>query len=293
MAKSYYDILGISKNASVKEMKQVYRKLARKHHPDVNPGDKSAEAKFKEINEAYQVLSDPETRRKYDRFGENWEHADQYAKAASRSRTYQRPSEWQFGSVDLGEEGLGSGGSVFDRFFGGDLFGTRGRRPSRYQIDVEVTLEEAYAGTTRTVVIDGPSAPKRLEVKIPPGVDNGSKIKVPAREAREIILMVSIRPHDRFERKRQNLYMEAPIPLYNAILGGEVLVPTIDGNKVALKVPPETQNGRTFRISKKGMPKLGAKDNLGDLYVTLRVVLPSKLTEEENQKFRELKTIRP
>ena len=294
MAKSYYDILGVSRKASEKEIKQAYRRLARKYHPDVNPGDATAEARFKEINEAYQVLSDPEDRRKYDRFGENWKYADQYVTAGAQGRgARQGPFEWRFDNVNVSQDDPGFGGGVFERFFGGGPFGSHRQRQASYQMAVEVGLEEAYAGTAKTIQIDGPEGPKRIEVKIPPGVDNGSKIKVPGGKGRQIILNVSVRPHGKFERKGRDLYARLSVPLYDAILGGEVTVPTIDGKRVALKIPAETQNGRTFRIANKGMPRIGsAGPEKGDLYVTVQVTLPAKLSSGEKEKFQELRSMR-
>ncbi|MBI4301734.1 MAG: J domain-containing protein [Chloroflexi bacterium] len=321
-SKNYYAILGVNKNATDKEIKQAYRRLARRYHPDVNPGDNTAEAKFKEINEAYEVLSDPEKRGKYDQFGERWQYADQYAQAGQSGGF-----RWDFGRREAPfsyqESDLGS---IFEGLFGGRGFTTT-RRPQRGQ-DVEqpleITLEEAYQGTARLLQMASQEPclscqgrgtlkggicptcggsgvnlrPRRLEVKIPPGVKNGSRIRV-AREggmgyggARgDLYLVISVKPHPLFQRQNDDLHVEVSVPLTEAILGGEVEVPTLKG-KVALKIPPETQNGRAFRLKGQGMPHLGDTTR-GDLYAKVRVVLPTKLTETQKELFQELKRESP
>jgi len=317
--KDYYRILGVSKEATVKEIKQAYRKLARKHHPDVNPGDGSAEAKFKEINEAYEVLSDAEKRKKYDQYGENWQYADQFAKAGRG-----QPS-WDFsrgGTIfDFGDIGGGGFGSIFDSVLSG-LGGRRARRPQRgrdLEYPVEVSLEEAYRGATRmleTQVEEGcPSCRgegcpacggsgrvmrrKRFEVKIPPGVKDGSKVRIAGKggpgygggASGDLYLLSSVKTDKRFRRTGDDLHVEVPVSLVDAILGSEVQVPTIEGKKLALKIPPETQNGKVFRLAKQGMPHLGGNTK-GDLLVKVQVVLPTKLSEREKKLFQELKSIR-
>ncbi|MBI4298164.1 MAG: J domain-containing protein [Chloroflexi bacterium] len=294
MARDYYEILGIPKSASEKELRQAYRRLARKFHPDVNPGNKTAEARFKEINEAYEVLSNAETRRKYDRFGHNWKQADRFAQTGSRVGT-QEPVEWTYRSgSDLRDELNNVGlGDIFDRYFGGR--GSRKRRRPSIEQPVEVTLEEAFAGTTRIIEITSPegNTPKlhRLEVKIPPGVDSGSRVRVAGPSGEEIILQVSVMPHSRFERKGNDLNIEVSVPLYEAILGGEIEVPTLKG-KVLLKIPPETDNKRSFRLAGQGMPRLGFPNKRGDLLVRAQIVLPSGLSQREKEMFQELKALR-
>ena len=239
--KSYYDTLGVSKTASAKEIKQAYRKLARKYHPDVNPGDKSAEAKFKEINQAYEVLSDTGKRKKYDQYGDKWQYADQFAQAG------QQQSSWDFSRGggrttfrfedlgDLGDMGSGGFGDIFDSVLGG--FGrSKTRRPQRgrdYEQAVEITLQEAYHGTSRVLQKEN----QRLEVKIPAGAQTGTRVRMSGEgengagggPAGDLFLRVSVMPDRRFERKADDLYTTVTVDLYTLILGGEVnWTPTTD-----------------------------------------------------------------
>jgi len=323
--KDYYAILGVSRSATDKEIKQAYRRLARKYHPDVNPGDKSAEARFKEINEANEVLSDPEKRKKYDQFGAQWQSAEQFARAG-------RGAQWDFGrggvytTSDFGD--LGDLGDIFGNIFQGFATGTgTARRPAgsrAIEHPVDVTLEEAFQGTKRVIQLQTEEAcstcggsgrvgrtrcstcggsgrllkPRRLEVKIPPGVGDGSKVRIagqgsqgPGGSRGDLYLMVRVLPHQVFERKGDDLHTEISIPLVTAVLGGEVAVPTMKG-KVALKVPPETQNGKVFRLAGQGMPHLNDSSR-GDLFAKVKVLLPTRLTPQERQLFEQLKAYRP
>ena len=323
--KDYYQILGVSRSASEKEIKQAYRRLARKHHPDLNPGDKSAEAKFKAINAAYEVLSNPEKRKKYDQFGDQWEYAEQFAKTEGRERV-----RWDFGrggsTFEYGD--LSSFGDIFSSLFGGSGIGSRMRGPQRGQdmeSTIEVTLEEAYHGSTRVIQLQteelctacggtgrvgnrvcticngagGKVIPRRLEVKIPAGVRDGSRIRiageaVPGRAGGnkgDLYLVVKVLTHKLFERKGDDLYTEVSVPLATAILGGEVGLPTLNGN-LSLKIPPETQNGKVFRMAGKGMPVLN-NANYGNMFAKVKVVLPTNLTEEEKKLFERLLSLRP
>jgi molecular chaperone DnaJ len=323
--KDYYQILGINRNASEKEIKQAYRRLARKHHPDLNPGDKSAEARFKEMNAAYEVLSNPEKRKKYDQFGDQWEYAEQFAKAGGQGRV-----RWDVGKGGTAfEYGDGSElGDIFSSLFGDGGMGSRMKRgPQRGQdveSPVEVSLEEAYHGSRRVIQLQtaepctacggtgrvgnrvcticsgtGEKAiPRRLEVKIPPGVRDGSRIRMageglPGRAGGSkgsLYLIVKILPHKLFERKGDDLHTEVSVPLATAVLGGEVRLPTLDGN-LSLKIPPETQNGKVFRLAGKGMPQLG-NANYGNMFAKVNVVLPTNLTEEERRLFERLRSLR-
>jgi DnaJ-class molecular chaperone len=321
MAKSdYYAILGVKRGASDKEIRHAYRRLARKYHPDVNAGDKAAEEKFKEINAAYEVLSDPEKRRKYDLYGDQWQYADQFEQA--RRQGGQRWA-WSgrgapFGGFDVGGLGFGDLGDLLGGLFSGTR--TRSRRGEDLQHMAEVSLSEAYSGTTRVLnmqteepcstcggsgklvgavchVCQGSGViarPRRLEVKIPPGVSDGSRVRV-AGEGRpgrggargDLYLVISVRPHERFSRRGDDLYSEVRVPLLDAVLGGEVEVPTLKG-KAMLKIPPLTQNGRVFRLAGLGMPHLGG-DGKGALYAKVEVVLPAELSPKEQELFEKLK----
>ena len=304
-AQDYYEILGIGREAAQKEIKQAYRKLARKYHPDVNPGDGSAEARFKRINEAYEVLSDPGKRKKYDRFGEQWQHADEFSRAGWQAGPYgdfgrRGPDGFDFGRF---ASEPGDIGSIFDglfKSFGGARAGRRPRRGRDVEHPVEVSLEEAYRGTTRTLEMGGEAGRRRrLEVKIPQGVTSGSRVRIAGEGeagasggARgDLYLVISVRPHKLFERKNDDLHVEVPVPLTVAVLGGEVEVPTLKG-KVALKVPAETQNGRVFRLAGQGMPRLGDSAK-GDLFARVRVTLPTRLSPRERELFQELEGLHP
>lgn len=317
--KDYYEVLGINRKATDKEIKQAYRKLARKYHPDVNSGDKSAEAKFKEINQAYEVLSDAEKRKKYDQFGDNWQYADQFAKAGGQG------PHWEYATrgtqFDFGDLGGGGFGNIFDSILG-DFAGRKTRRPLRgqdWEYPVEVSLEEAYRGATRMletqVEEQCPSCrgegcpncgrsgkvvrPQRLQVKVPPGVNDGSRVRIAGKggpgyrggTSGDLYLLISVRPDNRFQRMDDDINVEVPVSLTDAILGGEIEVPTLGGKKLALKIPPETQNGKVFRLSGQGMPRLRGNTR-GDLLARVNVVLPTKLSKREKELFQELKTIR-
>jgi molecular chaperone DnaJ len=323
--KDYYQILGVNRNASEKEIKQAFRRLARKYHPDLNSGDKSAEAKFKEINAAYEVLSNPEKRKKYDQFGDQWEYADQFAKSGG-----QQGVRWDFDkSGTTFEYGDLSGfGDIFSSLFGDSGLGSRMRRGPRRGQDiespVEVTLEEAYHGSTRMMQLQaqepctacggtgrvgnrvcticngagGKITPKRLEVKIPAGVRDGSRIRIAGEggpglvggSKGDLYLVVKVLPHKLFERKGDDLYTEVSVPLATTVLGGEVKLPTLNGN-LSLKIPPETQNGKVFRLAGKGMPQLGNNKH-GNMFAKVKVVLPTNLTEEERKLFERLRSLR-
>jgi len=305
--KDYYKILGVDKNATQKDIKKAYRRLARKYHPDVNPGDKSAEARFKEINEAYEVLSDPQKRQKYDELGASWQ---QWQRMGRDPRGFDW-SQWFTGGqpgggrihVEYGDLGdiLGGGFSEFFRSIFGDLGGTayarqsRSRRGADLEQTVEITLEEAYRGTKRILQMDG----ERLEVKIPPGVDTGSRVRISGKgglgvgggQRGDLYLRISVLPHKVFKRKGDDLYCEVPVDLYTAVLGGEVPVPTLKGQAM-LKIPPETQSGKRFRLRGLGMPNLKNPEKKGDLYAEVKVVLPRGLSRREKELFEQLASLR-
>lgn len=305
----YYDVLGVARDAPEKEIRQAYRRLARQYHPDVNKSDAAAEEKFKEINEAYSVLSDADSRKKYDRYGENWRHADDYEKASAHGRAGGGGFRWQttVDGADFGDLFAGRGRGRFQDFGGGrgfrfdDLFsadrGSARRPPPEYP--VEVTLDEAFRGATRTLRAgDG----RTLEVKIPPGVDQGSRVHIAsgAEQGGDFYLVVSVLEHDRFRREGRDLYVEVDLPVDDAVLGAEIPAPTLSG-QVALTVPPNTPNERRFRLSGQGMPVLGSNTagapgnknaGRGDLYVTVKTRLPAEPSAAEIELFRQLREIR-
>jgi curved DNA-binding protein len=319
--KDYYEILGVSKNAETDEIKKTYRKLARKYHPDVNPGDPAAEEHFKEINEAYEVLSDPEKRKKYDQFGAQWK---QYSRAGGRpedfdwsrwasspggGRTYTRsvsPEEFErmFGGglggfSDFFETLFGGGGArrasqgMGGTGFGGTAYQTRPRRGRDMEHEIEVSLEEAFYGTNRTLTWeDG----RKIEAAIPKGVKTGSRVRLSGQggsgsagaQAGDLYLKIKVAPHTKFQRDEDDLRMVQPVDLYTMLLGGEVEIRGID-RSVTLTIPPETPNGRVFRLKGLGMPKLRNPDQRGDLYVVAEVSLPEDLSKQEKELLEELR----
>lgn len=339
MARDFYDVLGVKRDASEKDIRQAFRRLARKYHPDVNPGDKAAEARFKEISAAYDVLSDPDNRKKYDKYGDQWQHADQieemrrqqaqsgfggFRGAGNGGYANFGGQTYEFTSDDLGDLGAafggGGAGSIFENLF---RRGGAGRQRGQ---DVEsstlISLEEAYQGTTRTVEVregletcricggegkiagatchacrgTGNAAPlKRIEVTIPAGVQSGTRIRLAGRGAPgasggpngDLYLNVEVRPHSRYERRGDDLYIEVDVPVADAALGGEVRVPTLKGRALALKIPAGTQGGKTFRLAGQGMPR--QRGGFGDLHAKARLVLPEHLTEEQRELFERLR----
>lgn len=296
MAKGYYEILGVHRSASDKEVRTAYRRLARKYHPDLNHDSKEAQEKFKEINTAYEVLGDTEKRKQYNRYGKNWKQASQFGGAGqgNSEQTFFWQNTGRGPSGDLGDLGFGG---VFNDLLNGFRKESRARRTNvniPIDVPVELTLEEAYAGVTRIVqtpAFQGVS-PKRLEVNLPPGVDTGSRIHFPVGKGMDLYLVVTVRSHHRFQRKKADLYVDLPLPLVNAMLGSNEEVPTLKG-KAMLEIPPETQNGQVFRLRDQGMPRLGHKGKFGDLFATAKVVLPANLSEQEKELFRELRQARP
>ena len=312
--RDYYATLGIDKKASDADIKRAYRKLARQYHPDLNPGDKQAEAKFKEINEANEVLGDPENRRKYDELGANWRQYEQ-AQAAGGGhgaswgpfaggggRTSHRtmtPEEMQelFGGGDPFSD-------FFHTFFGGeDAASAGGRRRARratrghdFEQPVDLTLEDVLAGTTRRVMISGDGADRTIDVRIPAGVKDGARVRAAAKggagqggEAGDLYLQVRVLPHPQFERRDRDLYARVSAPVTTAVLGGEISVPTLGGGAVRLRVPELTAPGRVFRLRGHGLPAVGKPAERGDLYTTLDVQIPSSLNEDERRHWEALK----
>jgi len=310
--KDYYKILDVDRKATVEDIKRVYRKLALKYHPDHNPGNKQAEEKFKEINEAYQVLSDPEKRSRYDQLGESytrWQQRGQPSGGFNWEDWFTQSPGGGGVRVDVGnlEDMFGGGFSeFFRRIFGGapdmgPMTGGRGfpQRRTRaekpaYQQETVISLAEAFQGTTRRIEIDG----RRLEVKIPPGARTGTKVRVanaiPAGSSRpgaDLYMVIRVADDSRFERKANDLHTEHSIDVYTAVLGGEITVPTLSGN-VVLTIPPGTQPGQSMRLSGRGMPSLKSPQNFGDLFVHIKVKIPRNLTSRQKELFQELSGVK-
>ena len=298
--RDYYEVLGVPRTASQKEIKSAFRKLARKHHPDVNPSEAGASEKFKEINEAHEVLGDPEKRKKYDDLGPEWKQYEAWEAAG-------RPGGRPFGSSgrvdyrtvspdDLND--LFGSDSPFSDFFH-DLYGrgarTRGRGGAPFdnlpgedvEAETTITLEEAYRGTERTVELQTPQGSRRVQVRIPPGIGDGARVRAAGQGTAgrdggrpgDLFIRVHVLPHPTFRRQGDDLFARVQVPLDVALLGGEVMVPTLKGTGVSLKVPTETQNGTRLRLRGLGMPRLRGGGN-GDVYAEVDVRLPVPLTPE-------------
>jgi len=297
----YYNVLGVSKAADKKEIKRAYRQLARKYHPDKNPGNKSAEEKFKQINEAYEVLSDSENRAKYDRLGSAY-HQYQQMGGAPGGFDY---SQWMGGNgrqranVNFTDMFGGAGNEDVSSFFR-SIFGNQGggfQRQSAYNLDaeesVQITLEEAYHGTSRTYQQNG----RRFTAKIPAGARDGSKIRIRGKghaaqgRSGDLFLIVSTAPHADFTRDNDNLKVTIEVDNITAVLGGHVTVPTFSG-PVNLTIPAGTQGGQVFRLKGKGMPRLGKKDTFGDLKAVIKICVPKALSSQERALYEQLALIR-
>jgi DnaJ-class molecular chaperone len=322
--KDYYATLGVSKTATDAEIKKAYRKLARKYHPDLNPGDKTAEAKFKDVNEANEVLGDPEKRKKYDELGANWRAYEQAERAGQApggnvhfeggfpgaGGTYRTMSEEEMREMFGGDSPFSD---FFQTFFGGGGFSTEGgfstgagerrsrqQRPRRgrdFEQAVDLTLEEAFSGTTRRLSIQLPEKSRTIDVRIPAGVRDGARVRSAGEGepspggAGDLYLIVRVLPHHRFERRGQDLYVRVPVPVTTAVLGGEVSVPTLSGSTLRLKVPELSGSGRVFRLRGHGMPTAGRPSERGDLYATVDLQIPSSLSEGQRKLYEELKRL--
>lgn len=309
--KDYYKILGVERNASDAELKSAFRKLALQYHPDRNPNNKQAEEKFKEINEAYEVLSDPQKRARYEQIGDSYSNWQQRGAPGSFNwNDWVAAQQGRGGSArgfDYGdiEDLFGGGGGGFSDFFqaifggmgnmggarqGGARQGARPQQPAQYQQEVQITLEEAYRGAERTVQVDG----RRLQMKIPAGARTGTKVRMsgggpagPDGKPSDLFLIIEVLPDQRFERQGDDLYTDVSLDLYTAVLGGDVRVPTLDG-AVLLTIPAGTQPGQSIRLSGRGMPKLRTPSEHGDLYARIKVQIPRSLTPEQRRTFEQL-----
>jgi curved DNA-binding protein len=305
----YYKILGVSKTATQDEIRSAYRKLARKHHPDLNPNDKEANKKFQQINEANEVLSDPEKRKKYDQYGKDWQHAEAFEKAQQGSGRQQRSSSGGGGfqgfegySGSFGSDDGGEFSDFFESLFGGSGGGPGGRSGRRasyrgqdYQAELQISLADAATTHQRVLTVNG----KNIRITIPAGVENGQVIKLKGHgapgsnggPAGDLYITFSIPDDPRWKRDGNDLHAKMPLDLYTAILGGEITVDTLSG-KVKLKIKPETPNGTTTRLKGKGFPVYKKEGEFGDLYVSFEIQLPANLSEKEKELFRELEKLR-
>lgn len=305
----YYKTLGVQKNASQEEIKKAYRKLARKHHPDLNPNDADAHKKFQQLNEANEVLSDPEKRKKYDQYGEHWQHADAYEEAQRQQQNHQQ-SQTDFG----GYSGFGGGGNGYQQYtyssgedadfsdFFESIFGNRrnaGRtgkyRGQDFNAGLDLTLHDVYTTHKRTLSVNG----KNIRLTIPAGVENGQTIKIKGHGGEgvnggpkgDLYITFTIINNTPFKREGNNLYADAEVDLYTALLGGSITIDTFDG-KAKLTLKPETRNDTKIKLKGKGFPEYKREDKFGDLYITLKVKIPENLSEEERTLFAQLQKLR-
>lgn len=289
----YYKVLGLEKGASEKEIKGAYRKLARKYHPDVNANDETAKKRFQEINEANEVLSDPEKRKKYDQYGKDWMHADDIEKARQQQRAYSGATR-----------GQGSGSAFadddFSDFFNG-MFGGSGRRQQvrfrgqDFNAELQLNLTDVYETHKRTLTVNG----KNIRMTIPAGVENGQTIKIKGHGGAgvnggpngDLYITFSIINNTDFKREGSNLYRTIDLDLYTAMLGGDMMVDTLSG-RVKLKIAPETQNGTKVKLKDKGFPIYKKEGQFGHLFLTYQIQLPDKLSDKEKELFSELSKLR-
>lgn len=289
----YYKILEIDKSANEADIKKAYRKLARKYHPDVNPNNESAKSKFQEINEAHEVLSDPEKRKKYDKYGKDWKHADEFEKQRQyQQQNQQRQSYGQGFSGDFGGEDYSS---FFESMFGN--MGGQGRRGTTsfkgqdYSTELRLKLLDVIVSQKQTLNVNG----KKIRLTIPSGVENGQTIKIKGHGAEginngprgDLYISFIIENNTPFKREGSNLYLQQEIDLITAVLGGEVLIDTLTG-KVKLTIKPETQNGTKVKLKGKGMPVYKSESEFGDLIITYSVKIPTNLSEKQKELFREI-----
>jgi curved DNA-binding protein len=291
----YYKVLGLERSATQADVKKAYRKLARKFHPDLNPGDKTAEQKFKEINEAHEVLSDLENRKKYDEYGKDWKHAEAFEEAKQQRQS--RPSGRSGGYSGFSEGGDYS--DFFESMFGGARSRTGGRRASfkgqDYHAEMQLGLRDVYESQKRTITVNG----KNLRLTIPGGVRDGQTIRIKGQGGPgvnggpdgDLLITFSIRNNTPFDLDGVDLYSNVDLDLYTAMLGGEVTVDTFDG-KAKIKVKPETQNGAKVKLKGKGFTVYKKESQHGDLYITLKVKIPTNLTEKEKDLLKQLAELR-
>lgn len=283
----YYQILGVDKNAPEKEIKNAYRRLARKYHPDVNPDNKEAEKKFQELNEANEVLSDPEKRKKYDQYGKDWQHSDEFERARqSRANSARQQGQWQTGGNDFSD--------FFESMFGSASgFGGGRQRTLRgqdYQAELHLTLQEAYQTQKKTITVNG----KNIRITVPAGIQNGQTIKIAGHggpgtsggQNGDLFITFNIAADEKLRREGNNIHQKVELDLKTALLGGELVIETLSG-KVKLPIKPETQNGSVVRLKGKGFPVYKKAENFGDLYVTFDIKIPVNLTGRQKELIAE------
>ena len=287
----YYKLLGIDKTATPREIKNAYRKLARKFHPDLNPNDKDAKRKFQQINEANEVLSDPEKRKKYDQYGKDWQHSEQFEK----QKQYQQQSSDFSGSRYTASQSEGDFSDFFESMFGRGASTGRGRqvkyRGEDYNAELQLELINAYKTHKQTLTVNG----KKIRITIPAGIENGQTIKITGHGGQgvnggpdgDLYITFSIANHSRFKRLGNDLYLSVDLDLYKAVLGGELTIDTLDG-KVKLKVKPETQNGTKVKLKEKGFPVYKNEGQYGDLLITYSIRIPTNLSEKQKKLFTQL-----
>lgn len=298
----YYKVLGVNKNASTADIKKAYRKLARKHHPDLNPNDASAQKRFQQLNEANEVLTDAEKRKKYDQYGKDWQHADHFEEQKRQQRQYQQQNSGGFGGSGYQNSG-GFGEDDFSDFFGsmfGGSPGGGGRNTTRFRgqdlnAELQLNLSDVYSSQKQTLTVNG----KNIRLTIPAGVENGQTIRIKDHGGPgvnggpngDLLITFALNNNTAFRRDGKDLYANQEIDFYTAALGGEMMVDTFDG-KVKLNVKPETQNGTKVKLKGKGFPVYKKEGKFGDLFITYQVKLPTNLSEKEKELLQELAKIR-
>lgn len=301
----YYKVLELDKNATKSDIKKAYRKLARKYHPDLNPNDSAAQKKFQQINEAHEVLIDPEKRKKYDQYGKDWQHAEEFEKQKARQQQYQRQYSGGGTGGFGGAESFSGGGfegedfsEFFESMFGGAA-GSRGRstrfRGQDYNAELHLNLTDVHQTQKQTITVNG----RNIRLTIPAGVENGQTIKIKGYggegmnggPAGDLFISFVIANNSGFKREGKDLYKDVDLDIFTATLGGEITVETFDG-KVKLTVKPETQNGTTVKLKGKGFPVYKKEGHFGDLYITYKLKIPTHLTAREKELIQELQKLR-
>jgi curved DNA-binding protein len=306
--KDYYSILGVEKNATPEEIKKAYRQLAKSYHPDKNPGSKVAEARFKEVSEAYEVLSDPQKKQHYDNLGKDWQRYQQTGgnpKEYYGNMYYQQAPDFDFSEIFGNDGGNGGFSEFFRNIFGGgggngNTGGNKNKRSNKggqdYDTEVEISLEEAYKGTARILNVMN----EKLRIQFKPGIPNDQVLRLKGKGGQgingqptgDLYVKVKILPHNLFKREGNDLHCELPVELYTVVLGGKVFINTFDGGTNFI-LPAGTDNGKVFRLKGKGMPDYAQPNKRGDLYVKINVQIPKNLSTQEIELFEKLSKLRP